>query len=287
VEVLRHPAALRAWADAQIASKARIGLVPTMGFLHRGHLSLVEEAKKRADRVVATIFVNPTQFGPQEDLARYPRDLEGDLEKLRSAGTHAVFVPEVAAMYPAGFDTYVTPTTLAEVLCGASRPGHFRGVCTVVHLLFSMSRAHVALFGEKDFQQLTIIRRMVRDLWLDVEVVGMPIVREPDGLAMSSRNKYLSPQERQSALALSRALDDVERAVNAGERTVERLTRLAQQAIGAHARIDYVSIVDPETLRPLTTLDQPAVCAVAAFVGKTRLIDNRRLSFDPPRARVS
>jgi pantoate--beta-alanine ligase len=280
LELVRNPRDLRTLADGTIVRGGRIGLVPTMGYLHAGHMSLVHEARRRADTVIATIFVNPAQFGPKEDLARYPRDLEGDLQKLRDAGADLVFAPDNAAMYPAGFDTYVVPTTLAEGLCGASRPGHFRGVCTVVHLLLRMSRAHVAFFGEKDFQQLAIIKRMTQDLWLDVEIVGMPIVREPDGLAMSSRNKYLSPSERKEAVVLSRALDAVEREVLRGEHDVPALVGKARRILGEaeHARIDYVEIVDSERLRPLPKIERPAVCALAVFVGATRLIDNRRLA---------
>src|SRR5437867_8605141 len=190
--VVRDPRELHAWATAERERGQRIALVPTMGALHDGHLSLVREAKQRAERTVVSIFVNPTQFGPHEDLARYPRDLDRDLQLLSPLRPDLVFAPEPAAIYPSGFDTYVVPDQMARVLCGASRPGHFRGVCTVVLLLFRISRCQVALFGEKDFQQLQIIRRMNRDLWLGVEVVGMPIVREADGLALSSRNAYLS-----------------------------------------------------------------------------------------------
>jgi len=277
MQVLREPRALRAWADDHIARGRRIGLVPTMGYLHDGHLSLVRLAREKAGVVAASIFVNPTQFGPKEDLSRYPRDLDGDLAKLERAGVDAVFTPEPAHVYPPGFDTYVVPGDLATVLCGASRPGHFRGVCTVVHLLFRMSRCHVAVFGAKDYQQLTIIRRMVRDLWLDVDLVGGPIVREADGLAMSSRNVYLSPDERRDALVLSRALAEVERAHAAGERDAARLVTLAREVIGAaaRARVDYVELADAESLQPVTRVEGPVVCALAVFVGNTRLIDNR------------
>ncbi len=277
--IVREAKAFRAWADEQVARGRRVGLVPTMGYLHEGHLSLAVLARERADVVAASVFVNPTQFGPHEDFSRYPRDLEGDVRKLAAAGVEAVFAPEPGEMYPPGFDTYVVPEKLASVLCGASRPGHFRGVCTVVHLLFRISRAHVAVFGEKDYQQVTIIRRMVRDLWLDVEVVGAPIVREPDGLAMSSRNVYLSPEERKDALALSRALGAVERAFRGGERDPRRLVSVARGVLGEapRARIDYVEIVDADELTPAGRIARPAVCALAVFVGKTRLIDNRRL----------
>ncbi len=277
--ILGEAKAFRAWADEQVARGRRIGLVPTMGYLHEGHLSLARLARERADVVAASVFVNPTQFGPKEDFSRYPRDLEGDVAKLAKAGVEVVFAPAPGELYPPGFDTYVVPERLASVLCGASRPGHFRGVCTVVHLLFRVSRCHVAVFGEKDYQQVTIIRRMVRDLWLDVDVVSAPIVREPDGLAMSSRNVYLSPDERKDALALSRALGAVERAFCAGEREAAKLVSLARGVIGEarSARVDYVEIVDADELTPLARIERPAVCALAVLVGKTRLIDNRKL----------
>lgn len=279
MQILREPRALRAWSDEHIARGKRIALVPTMGYLHEGHLSLVRLAREKADVVAASIFVNPTQFGPKEDLSRYPRDLEGDLAKLERAGVDAVFTPEPATMYPPGFDTYVVPSELATVLCGASRPGHFKGVCTVVHLLFRMSRCHVGVFGAKDYQQLTILRRMARDLWLDVDVVGGPIVREADGLAMSSRNVYLSANERQDALTLSRALGEMERAFAAGERDAARLVARAREIIAAatRTRVDYVEVADAESLKPVTRLERPVVCALAVFVGNTRLIDNRVL----------
>ena len=271
---------MRQWAEARIANGQRIGLVPTMGYLHEGHLSLVALARRHADVVVASIFVNPTQFGPQEDLAKYPRDLAGDVEKLTNAGVDVVFAPAASAIYPPGFDTYVVPERLTRVLCGITRPNHFRGVCTVVHLLFRITRAHVAVFGEKDYQQLTILRRMVRDLWLDVDIISAPIVREPDGLAKSSRNVYLAPDERRDAVALSRALAAVRDAFAAGEREVANLLVEARRifAKAEHARIDYVEIVDAEELSPLARIERPAVCALAVFVGQTRLIDNCTLS---------
>lgn len=269
-EVIADPTAMRAWSSA--ALRKRVALVPTMGYLHDGHLALVERARGLADRVVASIFVNPTQFGPNEDLARYPRDEAGDLAKLARAGVDAVFMPTPEVMYPAGFDTYVVPSELASGLCGASRPGHFRGVCTVVCMLFRMTRCDVAVFGEKDYQQLAIIRRMVRDLWLDVDIVGHPIVRDSDGLAMSSRNVYLSGPERERALGLSRALKAMQ-AKAAGEREVAALLAHGRAALG-DVKVDYLDVVDAQSLRPLTQLDRPARALVAAFVGKTRLIDN-------------
>ncbi|MBI5509672.1 MAG: pantoate--beta-alanine ligase [Deltaproteobacteria bacterium] len=277
--VIKEPEALITWAEEQHRGGHTIGVVPTMGYLHEGHVSLVRRAKAECARVVASIFVNPTQFGPKEDLARYPRDLGGDLAKLSAAGVDLVFVPEKEAMYPAGFDTYVVPGEIASTLCGASRPGHFRGVATVVLMLLRMARADRAYFGEKDFQQLAVIRRMAKDLWLGVDVIGCPIVREPDGLAMSSRNVYLSPRERAQAVCLSQALAAVANRVAAGERHAEALRALMRTMIEAAdtARVDYVEVVDALTLRPITTLDRDALAAVAVFFGKTRLIDNRQL----------
>ena len=267
VEVIHTAEAMRAWSQGR---QGRIALVPTMGFLHDGHLSLIQHARSQARHVVVSIFVNPLQFGPNEDLSRYPRDLQGDLRKLQDVDS--VFVPD--ALYPAGFDTYVEPAQLGQHLCGASRPGHFRGVCTVVAMLLRITQCHVAVFGQKDFQQLQIIKRMVRDLWLDVEIVGMPIVREADGLAMSSRNAYLSATQRQDALVLNRALRQAKARFEAGERDAEAILAEVRREIGAVARLDYAEIVDVEMLQPLRVVDRPAVCAVAAHVGKTRLIDN-------------
>jgi pantoate--beta-alanine ligase len=257
----------------------KIGLVPTMGYLHAGHIVLLEEARRRCDVPIVSIFVNPMQFGPNEDLAQYPRDLEGDLAKAREAGCDYAFVPEIKAMYPAGFQTSVQVKELSQGLCGDRRPGHFEGVATVVLKLIHIVKPHVAIFGEKDYQQLAVLRRMVRDLDLDVEIVGVPIVREPDGLAMSSRNAYLSPAERREALVLSRALARAEELWKGGERHAGKLVDAARAVIGSAsaARIDYVEIRDPETLAPLETIRGPALIALAVFIGKTRLIDNRVL----------
>ncbi|MEE8410159.1 MAG: pantoate--beta-alanine ligase [Myxococcota bacterium] len=279
-EIISDPAALHAWASKHGDAGARIVLVPTMGALHEGHLSLVREARRHGDAVVVSIFVNPTQFGPNEDLDNYPRDLEADIEQLASVDVQVIFTPTPKTVYRPGFDTYVVPQSMGSVLCGVSRPNHFRGVCTVVLLLFRMSRCHVAVFGEKDFQQLQIMRRMTRDLWLDVDIVGAPIVREPDGLAMSSRNAYLSETERRDALALSRALERIADLFAAGERHAAVLLKSVHQTLAeaASARIEYAEIVDTETLQPLARVEQSAVCALAVFVGATRLIDNRRLT---------
>lgn len=253
-----------------------LGLVPTMGFLHRGHQSLIDFARQRAPTVAVTIFVNPAQFGPAEDLARYPRDLAGDLKKCEEAGAKFVFAPRTPdEIYPPGFQTYVEPGALAGPLCGARRPGHFRGVCTVVAKLFSMSRAEQAFFGEKDFQQLAVIRRMARDLDFSTEVIGCPIVREADGVAMSSRNAYLTAEERPRAVALSRAIAKVQTRYAEGERDLAALESLAAAEL-THAglRLDYAEI------RSSLELSVPAEAApdsrlfLAAFLGKTRLIDN-------------
>ncbi len=277
--VLRTVAEMVAFSEAARARSERIAFVPTMGYLHAGHVALLEEGRRRGDRLVLSIFVNPTQFAPTEDLARYPRDLEGDLAKAADAGTDVAFVPRDAEMYPRGYQTFVQVRELEKGLCGAHRPGHFVGVATVVCKLFNIVRPHVAIFGEKDYQQLAVIRRMVADLDMPIDIVGMPTVREPDGLAMSSRNKYLSPEERRRALALSRGLIATRAVFDAGERDAAKLVAAAQAEIApAATRIDYVELRDATTLAPiLERVTGPAVIAVAAFVGTTRLIDNRRL----------
>jgi pantoate--beta-alanine ligase len=260
----------------------RIAFVPTMGYLHAGHVSLLEEARRLGDVVVLSIFVNPTQFGPHEDLDRYPRDLDGDLAKARGAGVDLVFHPPAREIYPDGFQTYVDVRHVSKGLCGDRRPGHFVGVATVVLKLFQIIHPHVALFGEKDFQQLVVIKRMARDLHLEVAIVGMPIVREPDGLAMSSRNAYLSSEERARALCLSRAMNAARGRFVEGERDAGALVDAARKEIAVEpaelVRVDYLELCDSETLEPLTGLcTRPAVLAVAAHVGKTRLIDNVQL----------
>jgi pantoate--beta-alanine ligase len=278
VDVIRTPAAMSAWSDAARARGQRIAFVPTMGYLHRGHQALVEEARRRADRVVISIFVNPTQFGPSEDLARYPRDLPGDLAKATSAGAEVAFVPEAAAMYPPGFQTFVQVRDLEQGLCGERRPGHFVGVATVVLKLLHIVRPHLSVFGEKDFQQLAVIRRMVADLALPVEIVSFPTVREPDGLALSSRNVYLSAADRQRATALSRGLAAARTRRAAGETDGAALLSTAREVIAPNVdQLDYLELRDAETLVPLAAADRPAVMLVAAFLGKTRLIDNIRL----------
>jgi pantoate--beta-alanine ligase len=271
-------AARRAWASE------RVGLVPTMGFLHAGHLSLVERARAENGVVVVSIFVNPTQFGPSEDLSRYPRDLPRDLAMLESAGVDVVFTPAVDQIYPPGFATYVEPSgTLAERLEAATRPSHFRGVATVVTKLLQIVTPHHVYFAQKDAQQVAVVRRMVADLNLPVDVRVLPIVREPDGLAMSSRNKYLGPEDRAAAIVLNRALQ-------AGAATFERQAGISvADVIAAMARVvaaepraqlDYADVCDPETFAPLTELRAPALLAIAAKVGPARLIDNFLLRAD-------
>jgi len=258
-----------------------VGLVPTMGYLHEGHLSLVRAARERDDHVIASVFVNPAQFGPDEDFERYPRDPERDLALLRDKGVDAVFLPSADEMYPNGASTFVEVTgPLAQVLEGAHRPGHFRGVTTVVAKLFLIVEPRRAYFGRKDAQQLAVVRAMVRDLRFDVEVVGCPIVREPDGLALSSRNAYLSPEERRAALVLSRALGRAEEAFAAGERDGQRLRAIMRALIGAEplARVDYVSVAHPETLQELDRVADGALASLAVRIGATRLIDNVTLT---------
>jgi len=271
---------MRARSEAWRAAGKRIAFVPTMGYLHQGHVSLLDEGRGRGDVLVLSIFVNPTQFGPKEDLSRYPRDLDGDLAKAERAGVDVAYVPDAAAMYPSGYQTFVEVEELQRGLCGASRPGHFRGVATVVLKLFHAVQPHVALFGRKDYQQLQVLSRMVRDLDLGVDVVGLPIVREPDGLAMSSRNAYLSPDERVRALALSRALLAARVSFEEGERDAARLVDCARSTLHLTpgVRLDYLELRDAESLAELHgRVTHPAVMAVAALVGTTRLIDNQLL----------
>ena len=264
-------------AQAERARGRTIALVPTMGYLHEGHLSLLREGRRRGDLLALSIFVNPTQFGPTEDLERYPRDPEGDLAKARACGVDLAFLPEAVDMYRPGAQTFVEVRELAQPLCGRTRPGHFAGVATIVAKLFHLCQPQVALFGEKDYQQLAIVRRMVRDLDFPVEIVGMPIVREPDGLALSSRNAYLSPDERTRALALSRGLEAARARLRAGERDGARLSEAARSILApAATRIDYVELRDAEALVEVARLDPGAraVLLAAAFFGRTRLIDN-------------
>lgn len=263
-------------ATAALAAGKTISFVPTMGYLHEGHATLLREGRKRGDLLVLSIFVNPTQFGVGEDFESYPRDLARDGETARENGVDIIFAPSASEMYPPGYQTYVNVETVSLPLCGASRPGHFRGVTTVVAKLFNIVKPTFALFGEKDYQQLVVIRRMVRDLNMDLEIIGVPTVREKDGLAMSSRNSYLSPEERKSALCLSRSLAAVCDLYRAGEVVVERLRAEVLRIIESEppARIDYVEFRDGDSLEEVERADERTVLALAVRIGSTRLIDN-------------
>jgi pantoate--beta-alanine ligase len=277
VTVLRTPAEMRRTCNDARQRGDAVGLVPTMGALHEGHLDLVREAKRRARFVLVTVFVNPTQFGPSEDLARYPRDLDGDAAKVASAGASAVFFPEAAAMYLPGDETRVRVGALSVPLCGQFRPGHFEGVATIVAKLFVLAGPSVAVFGRKDYQQLAIVRRMALDLFLPVEVIGHPIVREPDGLAMSSRNAYLKGEEREKALGLSKSLTAAARLFERGEREAAILRAVARAELERVATsIDYVEVADPDRLTPYGQgkTGDVALLSVACRIGTTRLIDN-------------
>jgi pantoate--beta-alanine ligase len=285
IQIARLAAEVRAACDAARASRgARVGFVPTMGALHAGHLALVRAARRRTSFVVASIFVNPTQFGPTEDLSRYPRDLDGDVVKLASAGVDLVFAPEPGEIYPNGDQTRVRVGDLSASLCGALRPGHFEGVATVVAKFFNVVGPCVALFGKKDYQQLLVVRRMALDLFLPVKVEGLPIVREADGIAMSSRNVYLAPEERARALSIVRGLDAAARLFAGGERRPRELERVAREPIDkATSSVDYVELRDAETLAPMSApITDRALLAVACRIGTTRLIDNVVLGEDPP-----
>jgi len=265
----------------QIAEELRLSgktlaLVPTMGFFHEGHLELMRMARQHADVVVISLFVNPTQFGPNEDLSTYPRDLEGDLSKAEEVGVDLAFVPSVEEMYSRDFQTKVSVDKVTKHLCGISRPTHFDGVTTVVAKLFNITKPHIAVFGQKDFQQLAVVSRMVKDLNMDVRIVGVPTVREPDGLAMSSRNVYLGPEERNSALCLKKSLDLARDLVNQGEVEARNVIKAVKDLILSHphTQIDYVNLCDPVTMEDVETLEGEALLALAVKVGRTRLIDN-------------
>ena len=271
MKIFREPKKLQKWALARKLSGRKIALVPTMGYLHEGHLSLIERAKKRgADEVIVSVFVNPVQFCPGEDYEKYPRDEKADLEKCRRAGATAVFFPTPENMYLPRHSVYINEEDLSKGLCGARRPGHFRGVCTVVAKLFNLAHPDFAVFGQKDYQQAQIIRRMVRDLNFDLDIVIAPIVREPSGLARSSRNVYLSAEEREMALEISRSL----KAVQEASLTRPRLSSLSSRLTKAGLKVDYIACVDAETLEPRKRVEKGCCVLVAAYCGKTRLIDN-------------
>ena len=280
MQILDTISALPALADQWRAEGKRIALVPTMGYFHAGHISLMRRAAALADRVIVSRFVNPTQFGPGEDLAAYPRDPERDAALAAEAGVHALFQPDPASMYYPDHATWVEVPALSGTLCGISRPTHFRGVCTVVLKLFHLARPHVAVFGEKDWQQLAIIRRMVRDLNVDVRIEGHPIVREADGLALSSRNAYLTPEERAQAPGIYQGLLMLRERVRGGERDTATLTQAMVDHLKSEVPLgtpDYISIVHPDSLETLTRLEDAALVAVAVRLGRARLIDNLRL----------
>jgi len=281
VQIIRNPEALRRAVAALRGDAATIALVPTMGALHAGHMALIAEARRRAGQVVASIFVNPLQFGANEDLATYPRREAADAAMLEAEGCALLWAPDAATMYPEGFATEVKVAGISEGLDGAARPGHFDGVATVVAKLFGQVRPDFALFGEKDYQQLAVIRRMARDLDLGIEIVGVPTQRDADGLALSSRNLYLSKQERRAARALPRALGEAVEALTAGAPIAETLARARERLEAAgFDPIDYVALHDAETLAPLDALERPARLLAAARIGTTRLIDN--LPVSPP-----
>jgi pantoate--beta-alanine ligase len=279
MQIIEHIAVMREWSESTRCNGHRIVLVPTMGFLHEGHLCLVRDGKARGDRVVVSSFVNPRQFGPAEDFAAYPRDMARDISSLEKEGVDILFHPSVEAMYPHGAQTHVEVEKLSLPLCGATRPGHFRGVATVVANLFNIIRPHVAVFGEKDYQQLQVIRRLVRDLNMDVDIVGHPIVREADGLAMSSRNAYLSGEERRAAACLSRSLCKADRLLRRGETSARALLRLVRSELEKEplAEVEYVKLCHIETLEDIEKVDDAALLALAVRFGKARLIDNRVL----------
>ena len=267
MKIFKEPKKLQKWCAAQKLAGKKIALVPTMGYLHEGHLSLIEKAKKKgADEIVVSVFVNPVQFCPGEDYEKYPRDEKADLAKCRAAGATAIFFPTPANMYLGRHSVYVTEEDLSKGLCGARRPGHFRGVCTVVAKLFNLTHPDFAVFGQKDYQQVQVIKRMVRDLNFDLDIVMAPIVREPSGLARSSRNTYLSAEEREKALAISRGL----RALKPGSRLSSFVSSLKSSGL----RVDYVECVDAKTLEPRKKVEKGCCVLVAAYDGKTRLIDN-------------
>jgi len=280
MDIISHPDDMQGRTRQWRSLGLKVVLVPTMGFFHPGHLSLMEYGKSIGERLVVSLFVNPAQFGPQEDLGRYPRDLDRDVRLAREAGVDCLYTPEAGAMYPPGYQTYVEVGSLSQGLCGASRPGHFKGVATVVLKLLNQAAPQAAVFGEKDYQQLMVIRRMAADLNLDVEIIGRPIVREPDGLAMSSRNTYLNPEERAAALCLYRALLAARELVASGARSREEILAAVEQIINAApgARIDYVALVDPATLEEVEAIRGEARLLLAVWINNTRLIDNTLLS---------
>jgi pantoate--beta-alanine ligase len=280
MEIIAEPRAMQAWADAERRADRRIALVPTMGALHEGHLELIRVARTHADRVVVSIFVNPIQFNRRDDFERYPRSLDEDAALCATAGVDVIYAPSPGAIYPEGFTSGVEVTGLSEPLCGRTRPGHFRGVTTVVTKLFNAVRPHCAAFGEKDWQQLAVVRRMAADLDTGIEIVGVPTVREADGLALSSRNRLLGAEARQAARCVPRALDAAAEVVAAGVTAARSIADRAAAVIAAEpqARLEYAEVRDPESLIELEEVTGPALLALAVWVGGVRLIDNRILN---------
>jgi pantoate--beta-alanine ligase len=277
MEIIRVPGEMRFWSAKQAAGGSRVALVPTMGFFHEGHLSLMRMGRQYADRVIVSLFVNPIQFGPNEDLDAYPRDFERDCRLAGEEGVDVVFAPDAGDMYPEGFRTTVSVSDITDRLCGADRPGHFDGVATVLMKLFHITGADCAVFGEKDFQQLAVIRRMVRDLDMDIEIIGHPIVREPDGLAMSSRNTYLDKTERVAALCLSRSLAIARSSIKSGVLETGELAKVVRDHILSFpgTEIDYAEFVDCRSLEPVERVDEKTLLAMAVRInGRVRLIDN-------------
>jgi pantoate--beta-alanine ligase len=283
MEIISDPQDMQGLARQWQGLGLKVVLVPTMGFFHQGHISLMEYGRTIGDRLVVSLFVNPTQFGPQEDLARYPRDLDRDARLALEVGANCLYTPEAAAMYPAGFQSYVEVESLTRGLCGATRPGHFRGVATVVLKLLHQVKPQVAVFGEKDYQQLMVVKRLVADLDLTTEIIGRPIVREPDGLAMSSRNTYLNPEERAAALCLYRGIQAARELVATGEKARDKIVAVVREIIRQtpFTRIDYVTLVDPETLQEVAAVQGEARLLLAVWVNNTRLLDNTLLTESP------
>lgn len=276
MRIIESIAEMQQAAEGWRCEGKRIALVPTMGYFHEGHLALMRSVRPSCDVLVISIFVNPAQFGPGEDFERYPRDPDRDLRMATAVGVDVAFMPQVAEIYPEGYQTYVTVTEVAAPLCGRSRPTFFRGVATVVTKLFHMVKPHVAVFGEKDFQQLVTVRRMVQDLNMEIEISGHPTVREADGLAMSSRNAYLTPVQRQKAVRLNRSLQHAQALVQGGEKAGEAILKAVREVLDedGEVRIDYAELCDPKTLQPTTRIEGPTLLALAVHVGVARLIDN-------------
>jgi pantoate--beta-alanine ligase len=280
MKIIKSPDSMHSDSRRARAAGESIGLVPTMGFFHEGHLSLMKRARKDCDRVVVSLFVNPTQFGPGEDFAAYPRDFRSDCRKAKESGVGVIFCPEPENMYPQGFQTYVQVDEITKGLCGRSRPGHFIGVTTIVSKLFNVVAPDRSYFGKKDYQQFVVIKRMVADLDIPVKIIGCSIVREKDGLAMSSRNTYLKPDQRKAALCLSEALKAGRKMIKNGIKDPAKIVKTMNKIVvdAPPARVDYLEIIDPDNLQPLKRIEKSALLAVAVFVGKTRLIDNQVVS---------